>query len=532
MRKREKQQAPGPGTAASRPASGQHDPITKLTPAERKFVDWLDSHSTREGVLAKLKDHLQTAIEIELATIPIYLYTYYSLVRTKETGEHISPTQVYANKAGAVIMSVAVEEMLHMSLGANILYALGVEPQLYGRAPGQYPTGLPFHNPVGASGPDGQTAVLIPLAGFSFEQLWHFLQIEYPEKWNIEPLDRNWDTIGQFYSYIRCLLGTKFLCDADFRQGPAARGIQPYNYSPNSTDTLYPAGKFDPWKPPPPALAPEWARADPYPSAAKAAVYTDRGDSHAGLSELLTVSTLQDAAEAIDTICDQGEGCPTPGIGPGEDDDPSKGEHSHYVKFLRLQAQLEAYADTSEKPASQPPAPERPIEPVVREADLAAYVTPFPTNPTVAGYPEELRPIAAFCSGCFQYMLIMTETIYRVPPKNQKLFFNEGLHRSMIWVLDSYILHISRIPVGDGNFMGPTFENWDLGPRQASFAGLKALGLAAIAAAAAIVESDPDGAAAAAMPKVVGTIEFALGLGDGPRQPLPDVAQYWPDANE
>ena len=69
-------------------------------------------------------------------------------------------------------------------------------------------------------------------------------------------------------------------------------------------------------------------------------------------------------------------------------------------------------------------------------------------------------------------MLIMSETIYRVPPEQQKLFFNEGLHRSMIWVLDKYIRTIRDIPLGDGKFMAPVFENIDLGPRQTSFAAL------------------------------------------------------------
>jgi hypothetical protein len=105
-------------------AAGQPDPITPLTPVEEAFVAWLDLTSSREEVLAELKANLQTAVEIELATIPIYLYTYYSLDRNAESGETISEAQLYANKAGGLIMSVAVEEMLHMSLSSNILWAM------------------------------------------------------------------------------------------------------------------------------------------------------------------------------------------------------------------------------------------------------------------------------------------------------------------------------------------------------------------------------------------------------------------------
>jgi hypothetical protein len=514
-------------------AVSQPDPITPLTPAEKQFVAWLDDNSNREDVLAALKANLQTAIEIELATIPIYLYTYYSILRNASFGEGLDPAQLYANKAGAVIMSVAVEEMLHMSLSANVLFSLGVAPQLYRRAPKAYPTGLPYHNPVGPKGPDGQTAVMIPLARLNFEQLWHFLQIEYPEQWDALPQDRDWQTIGQFYSYIRCLLRTKFLTDEDFRKGAAAQAIQPYNYSPNNVDTVYPGGKFDPWKPAPPAPMPGWASSDHYPSAAQAAVFTDRDDSHAGKSELLCVSSREDAACAIDTICDQGEGYPIPDVGPGPDDDPSKDEQSHYVKFVTLQAQYADYADTTESLPDQPPRP--PLQcPTVTQEELeaAGVVLKLPCNPTAAGYAavdEAYRPIADFCSALFQYMLIMTETVYRVPPDRQKLFFNEGLHRSMIWVLDKYIQTIRQIPIGGGEVMGPVFEDMDLGPREKSFKALTNQGRQTIAAANAILKTLKKGDP---LIRVMNNVKYYVGVAtpqpDGPTGGhLPDVGPYW-----
>lgn len=466
------------------------DPVTPLTPAELAFVATLNATWSREQVLARLKSDLQTAVEIELATIPIYLYTYYSLVRNNESGETISDAQLYANKAGGVIMSVAVEEMLHMSLSSNILWSMGVMPQLYGNAPGAYPTGLPYHNPQGPAGPDGKTAVQIPLGKLSFEQLWHFLQIEYPEQWNAPPQDSDWDTIGQFYSYIRCLLSTQFLDDSDFQRGSVTNAIQPYNYSPNNVDTVYPDAGFDPWKPAPPAAV-TWA--DPVQGAAAAAVYPDYADSHAGQTQLVAVRSIQDAATAIDTICDQGEGVPIPDIGPGPDDDPSKDEESHYVKFLTLQAQFADYAGTTEVRPPQPPAPADVIQPAITQQALldAGVLVNMPESPLAASYPEFYVDIANFCSACFQYMLVMTETIYLVPPEKQKVFFNEGLHRSMIWVLDKYIRTIRQIPITSGAYagmmMGPTFENVSLGERADSFQGLTAFGNKAIASANALI---------------------------------------------
>lgn len=466
------------------------DPVTPLTPAEQDFVDYLNKNWTRDQVLTRLKTDLQTAVEIELATIPIYLYTYYSLIRNNESGETISDAQLFANKAGGIIMSVAVEEMLHMSLSSNVLWSLGVKPQLYGKAPGVYPTGLPYHNPQGPVGPNGDTAVQIPLGKLSFEQLWHFLQIEYPEQWNAPPQDSNWDTIGQFYSYIRCLLSTQFLSDSDFQQGSVSHAIQPYNYSPNNIDTVYPSAGFDPWKPAPPATA-SWA--DQVQGAAAAAVYPDTADGHAGPTQLIAIKSIQDAATAIDTICDQGEGVPIPGIGPSPDDDPSKDEESHYVKFLTLQAQFADYKGTSEQRPPQPPAPTDVIEPAVTSQALldAGVLVNMPDSPRAASYPQYYVDIANFCSACFQYMLIMTETVYLVPPDKQKVFFNEGLHRSMIWVLDKYIRTIRQIPITTGDYagtmMGPTFENVSLGDRINSFQGLTAYGNQAIASCNALI---------------------------------------------
>ncbi|HEY0312898.1 MAG TPA: ferritin-like domain-containing protein [Allosphingosinicella sp.] len=515
---------------ARRHRLAKHDPTTRLTPAERKFVAELNATKTRDEVLTDLKNGLQLAVEVELATIPIYLFTYYSIVRDGASGEAIDPAQAFANKAGGVIMSVAVEEMLHMSLSANVLFAMGQAPQLYGNAPASYPALLPGHKRAGPPGPNGDTSELIPLARLTFDQLWHFLQIEYPEVLDAPPQVSDWDTIGQLYSYVRCLMRTKWLTDADFQRGAAAAAIQPYNYSPNNVDSLYPTGKFDPWKPAPPTPAPAWS--DGYASAADAARFTNTADSHAGRSELLCIRSVEDAADAIDTICDQGEGYAVPNLGAGSYDDPSKGEQSHYVKFLWLQAQFAGYDKVRERLSDEPPAPRQQL-PVITQAalDEAKLVVAFADNPTSASYPEAYRPIADFSSALFQYMLIMIETIYRVPPEGQKLFFNEGLHRSMIWVMDKYIRTIREIPLGDGTFMAPLFENIELGAQEISFATLTQIGAAAVTAAQALSAQLPVGDGLAGVyTDVIWYIAVATGqpatVETGSR-PLVDVGPYW-----
>ena len=82
--------------------------------------------------VARLRAELQTAIQLEHATIPPYLCALYSLHagRNREVAERIE--------------SVVMDEMLHMVQAANVLNALGGTPQL--TAPGfvpRYPATLP-----------------------------------------------------------------------------------------------------------------------------------------------------------------------------------------------------------------------------------------------------------------------------------------------------------------------------------------------------------------------------------------------------
>ncbi len=473
--------------AAKRP-----DPVTKLTDAEKKFINDTVANWTHEEIRTKLKRDLQIAVQIELATIPVYLYGYYSIQRDEKSGENIRPIDLYANKAGGLIMSVAVEEMLHMSLSANVYFAMFGQPaQLYRKSPPSFPTPLPYHNPKGPPGPEGEkdAQVLIPLAKFSYEQLWHFLQIEYPEQPSAAPKDMNWDSIGQFYSYIRCLISAgkvlpnnpEMLTDADFQHGHWQYQIQPYNYSPNNVDTTYPKKKFDPWENP-----------SEKNSASAVAQYADAPDSHTGPTELITVYSIETALEAIDTICDQGEGYPiikhSKMKGQKPTDDPSKKEDSHYYKFLSLQAQMESYEHHKEHLPKSPPPPDA-IQPTVTDEELAKVVLNFPDNPTSAGYYVthletgyvNLRPFSDLVNGVYQYMLILTETIFKIPgPEDdlpeekqpQKIFFNKAMHNTMIWILDKLVRTMRNFELGDGHVLGPTFEDIDLGPRQEAYASL------------------------------------------------------------
>ena len=129
----------------------------------------------------ELREHLQTAIVIEHATIPTYLCALYSI---KEG------TNTYAYQ---VIQSVVMEEMLHMILAANILNAIGGQPAINTEAlVPDYPTYLPHSD----------KAFKVHLRKFSVEAIDTFLNIEKPAEKGAPPEDENWQTIGQFYAAI------------------------------------------------------------------------------------------------------------------------------------------------------------------------------------------------------------------------------------------------------------------------------------------------------------------------------------------
>ena len=128
---------------------------------------------------------LQSAVELEHATIPVYLYALYSLDAARN------------GEIAGIIQSVVVEEMLHMTLASNVLNALGGSPRI------DKPDFIPdYPGPL----PGGvESELTVHLAPFSMDQLAAFLTIEEPE----DPLPIEAAlaadapiTIGQFYAKI------------------------------------------------------------------------------------------------------------------------------------------------------------------------------------------------------------------------------------------------------------------------------------------------------------------------------------------
>ena len=141
--------------------------------------------------LEELRNHLQYAIGIELATIPAYLYALYSIEEGKNT------------EVAEVIQSVALEEMLHMTLAANVLNAIGGVPspdQVTGPEAGNpipvYPAAVPFIDQIPP----------IHLRRFSPEAVDTFLRIEQPADPGAPAGPaadgQQYASIGEFYAAI------------------------------------------------------------------------------------------------------------------------------------------------------------------------------------------------------------------------------------------------------------------------------------------------------------------------------------------
>ncbi|WP_051760788.1 ferritin-like domain-containing protein [Herbidospora cretacea] len=220
--------------------------------------------------LDDLREHLQWAVELEHATLPPYLCALYTLDPERNP------------EAVEVVGSVFAEEMLHLTLAANLLNAVGGRPRLdtpENMKP--FPRTLPHGN------------LKLSLEPFGPEALENFLRLEAPTPDGAPAQTEGYDTIGQFYAAIEN--GLRTLCA---RLGEEA------------VFTGDPSRQI--------------------------------GESHfrhtAG--RLVPVTDLESALAALDEIVEQGEGMARDEVWDGDKDvfHPERDEVAHYYRFLELKA--------------------------------------------------------------------------------------------------------------------------------------------------------------------------------------------------
>jgi hypothetical protein len=339
-----------------------------------------------------LREYLYAAIQLEHATIPTYLTTLYSI----HPGTNLDAVQV--------LRVVAVEEMLHMTLSANMLNAVGGKVDLtqIGFVPG-FPTYLP----------NGETDFQVNRERFSPEALETFLMIERPARpeehgkglikdegrrvsilptpTSEEGSDLHFYSIGEFYHAIQ--VGMEHLCEefgeAKIFCGDGARQVTPEYY-------------------------------------------------YSGGGEITAVYNLATAREAIRMISEQGEGYEG-AIADFED------EISHYYRFDQLKkGRYYMPGDAHDQPTGEP----------LNVNWEAVY--PVKTNLRMSDLPEgtEVREAALEFNKVYKQFLASLTVAFDGQPQCLIPAVG-GMFR--IKELAAQLIK-NPIPGGDGLHAAPTFE--------------------------------------------------------------------------
>ncbi|CAG8780570.1 18193_t:CDS:2, partial [Dentiscutata erythropus] len=139
-----------------------------------------------------LYEMLKIAMMIEISTIPPYLYALYSIKPGTEIGDEVRDQ----------IRHVAAEEMLHLSLVANLITAIGRQPKFYSQEMIPfYPNPLPHIK---------QGSLVIHLSKANKTTLETFINIEKPDtdqmtNVRMDEDEFNADSIGDLYDAIKTI---------------------------------------------------------------------------------------------------------------------------------------------------------------------------------------------------------------------------------------------------------------------------------------------------------------------------------------
>lgn len=263
---------------------------------------------------------LAEAAEVEHALMCCYLYAAFSLKRGEAdglTGEEADAVKRWRHS----IMSVAIDEMVHLLLVANLSIAIGGRPHFnrpnFPVSPGYFPADMvlkltPFNSatidhfvylerPVGVELRDG--AGFDPHIPYQREEAFHGLM----------PSIQDYDTVGSLYEALRLNLKA-----ASERMGEARLFIGPGN--------------------------------------------CQVGKEAVDLDGVATIEDLASALAAIDTIIEQGEGS------------PADREDSHYQRFCAMRE--EYHTLRARNPSFEPawPAAENPVMRNPPEPEGKVYV--------------------------------------------------------------------------------------------------------------------------------------------------------------
>jgi hypothetical protein len=261
----------------------------------QSYSEPLPSHAPVIKDRAELQLRLQEAIALEHFTIPPYLFALYSLIDGK-----MGPNK----EAYQILLSVAMEEMLHMIMVANILTAISGKPRIVAKEllP-RYPSPMPH----------SANAFQVNLLKFSKEAVTTFLKIERPAQSTAPKKAGKFRSIGEFYAAVREAINR---LDLEEKKNGQPRGIFTGNEQHQVTEEHY----------------------------------------YGGGGKLVSVYSIDDANRALEEIVGQGEGID----GTIEDADETMfGEEielAHYFRFNEIFCERRyRYTDQpSDAPSGEP----------------------------------------------------------------------------------------------------------------------------------------------------------------------------------
>ncbi|WP_223165598.1 ferritin-like domain-containing protein [Lentzea indica] len=335
-----------------------------------------------------LISYLHAAMALEHATIPPYLTAYYSIhPNTNSDAAHI-------------IRVVAVEEMLHLTLAANVLNAIGGTPDL--TRPGfvpSYPAYLP----------DGDDKFTVDLEPFSLHAVGKFCLIEQPRQApsassRLVPAP---DSGGSFLASSPTIDGMRYYSIGEF-YAAIIEGLE------------------------------KVAAVDPRLFCGNPARQVGPEYFYSGGGAVIPVTDLDSARRALSFIADQGEGLDS---GLYDED----GELAHYYRFRQLElGRYYQVGDLADSPSG----------PQLRVTWDDVY--PVKVNARLADYPpgSELAEAARNFNADYGTFLALLTKAFNGQP---------SLLQDAIWYMfrlrDAFTRLVRNpLPGSDGLHAAPTFE--------------------------------------------------------------------------
>ncbi len=284
-----------------------------------------------------LRRQLYAALQLEHATIPVYLTAFYSVMTTSAPITNIDVQQI--------LRVIVVEEMLHLTIAANLMNAVGGTIDL--TRPDFLP---PYPQPL----PDGESDFIVGLGPLSEETLETFLKIERPKM----PIDPTRKAIASPAQKVSALTPQppdrpelRYYSIGDFYAAVADGITYLENEASARGETIFTGNK-------------DWQ--------------ATRGFYYSGGGTLEPITDLASALRSIQLVIDQGEGEVKQLYGKG-------GELAHFYRFQQIK--LRRYYMPGNN-ADEPTGPEFKV-------DLKSDIYPIKPNIKLADYPRGSELAAA-----------------------------------------------------------------------------------------------------------------------------------------